>query len=52
MGLAWDVGVILELFRNYQLTDQTIPECGKKAVTLMTLANTDECLDLAVFDKD
>ena len=49
---SWDVSVVVELLRNHRSADLTIPELGKKVVTLMALANADRCSDLAALDRD
>ena len=41
--------MVVEFLRNHHSADLTIPELGKKVVTLMALANADRCSDL---DRD
>ena len=44
--------MVVEFLRNHQSADLTIPELGKKVVTLMALANADGCSDLAALNRD
>ena len=48
----WNVSVVVEFLRNHHSADLTIPELGKKVVTLMALANADRCFDLAALDRN
>ena len=44
--------MVVDFLRNHHSADLTIPELGKKVVTLMALANADRCADLAALDRD
>ena len=37
---SWNVSVVVDFLRNHHSADLTIPELGKKVVTLTALANT------------
>ena len=44
--------MVVEFLRNHHSADLTIRELVKKVVTLMALANSDKCSDLAALDRD